>query len=461
LGFTSRSRARGTRLPLPGTDRRRAGFHVPRVLCAIFALLTLAPVVAAQEEPSPAVPPAQVEPYRTPRAGEAFTATVFGHSVDVPARDRTHTSAFDIGVLWIPDGPDGKQVNPFATLFFWRNWNDGGQRLRAVLVGVYDDVRWDFLPGHGRLETVLTFQNLTPPFDRSEYVEGVRVRSEDLRWYEVHGGAGLGYRAPLSPGHQDNALEAALSYEPGYLWFDRADKTAPSYIVPTDTYEGRVHFRFRADTLERNPIELPHEGFAAGLDAVHARRSEWDDWGGPVLGFQSGSEGQEWNTLTLYAAAALPVPFVRSERHRLVASVHGGMSRGVDRFSAFRLGGGPTISDWEALSRPVLPAAAFEEIRSRSYGIMHLEYRYEMLFFAYLRLIGTLAQVDRLRFDDSGGVVARVQPMNALSLGVTSGFLWHSELELGYTYNFGILRQREGESKAGDGAILVHWSKSF
>jgi len=137
------------------------------------------------------------------------------------------------------------------------------------------------------------------------------------------------------------------------------------------------------------------------------------------------------------------------------------MSRGVDRFSAFRLGGGPTISDWEALSRPVLPAAAFEEIRSRSYGIMHLEYRYEMLFFAYLRLIGTLAQIDRLRFDDSGGVVARVQPMNALSLGVTSGFLWHSELELGYTYNFGILRQREGESQAGDGAILVHWSKSF
>jgi hypothetical protein len=144
-------------------------------------------------------------------------------------------------------------LNPFASLFFWRNWNDGGQRLRAIVTGVYNDIRWDFLPGHGRLETVFTFQNLTPPFDRSEYVEGLRILSEDLRRYEVHAGAGLGYRRPVSPGHQDNMLEAALTYEPGYLWFDRGDNTDPSYIVPSDTYEGRIHFRFRFDTFERNP----------------------------------------------------------------------------------------------------------------------------------------------------------------------------------------------------------------
>jgi hypothetical protein len=51
--------------------------------------------------------------------------------------------------------------------------------------------------------------------------------------------------------------------------------------------------------------------------------------------------------------------------------------------------------------------------------------------------------------------------MNALSIGVTSGFFWRSQLELAYSYNFGILRQRGGVSKAGDDAILVHWSKSF
>jgi hypothetical protein len=91
---------------------------------------------------------------------------------------------------------------------------------------------------------------------------------------------------------------------------------------------------------------------------------------------------------------------------------------------------------------------------------MHVEYRYEMLFFAYLRVIGTLAQVDRLRFDDAGRAVARVQPMNALSIGVTTGFFAHSELELGYSYNFGILRHAQ-EARVGRRRHPLHWSKSL
>ena len=159
--------------------------------------------------------------------------------------------------------------------------------------------------------------------------------------------------------------------------------------------------------------------------------------------------------------AATPVPFVHSQRHRLVTSLYGGRAAGVDRFSAFRVGGGPTTADWEYLSRPILPAATPEEITSRSYGILNVEYRYELLFFTYLRLRGTLAQVDRLRFADGGGTVHRMEPMNGVSAGVTTGFLWHSQLELGYAYNFGVLRQRDGTTQAGDGAILFHWSKSL
>ena len=118
-------------------------------------------------------------------------------------------------------------------------------------------------------------------------------------------------------------------------------------------------------------------------------------------------------------------------------------------------------ADWEALSRVVLPGTYLEEFYASTYGILNVEYRYEMLFFAYLRVRGTLAQVERLRFDDAGGVVAHVEPMNALSIGVTTGFFLRSQLELAYSYNFGILRQRDGASESGDGAILVHWSKSF
>lgn len=417
--------------------------------CVILAAAFLADPAVAQE-------------YRTPRAGEAFTGNVFGHSVDVPARDRTRTTVLDVGVQWIPDGPDAKRLNPFASLYLWRNWDNGRQRFRGILLGVYDSIRYDVLPRAGSpFELLATFDNFTVPSDRSEYVEGLRIRSEELKWYQMRAGLGIGYRIPVAPANQDNHLEASLAYEPGYLSFDRGSKTDPGYVVPKDTYEGRVHLRFRLDVMERNPIELPHKGFATGMDAVHGRRENWEDWGGPVLGFESGAEGREWNALSVYSIAAFPVPFVRSERHRFVAGLYAGTARKTDRFSAFRLGGGPTTADWEALSRAVLPGAALEEFYANDYGILNLEYRYEMLFFAYLRVRGTLAQVERLRFNDQGGAVARVEPMNALSIGVTSGFFGHSQLELAYTYNFGILRQREGGAEAGDGVILVHWSKSF
>jgi hypothetical protein len=419
-----------------------------RTALAVMAVLMLGKQSLAQE-------------YRTPRAGEEYTGTVFGHEVTVPERDRTKNTVLDLGVVWIPDGPDKKKVNPFASLFLWRNWDDGRQRFRGIIVGVYDDLRWDIRPLDNPFEVLVTFQNLTPPFDRAEYVEGIRIESEELRWYQAYLGAGVGYRIPLAPRHQDNHLEVALSYEPGYLAFDEAEAPNPAFVLPEDTYEGRIHLRFRADGLERNFIELPHKGYAAGLDAYHARRETWEDWGGPDLGFQDGASRREWNTVSFYAVAATPVPFVHNEKHRLVSSVYWGKARDVDRFSAFRLGGGPMTADWEALSRPVLPAVALEEIESDCYGILNVEYRYELLFFSYLRVRGTLAQVNRLRFADGGGTEHRMEPMNALTVGITTGFLWHSQLELGYGYNFGIIRQRDGQPEKGDGAILLHWSKSF
>jgi hypothetical protein len=420
-----------------------------RTAIALVAVVCFAGTILADED------------YRAPRAGEAYTGTVFGHQVDVPERDRTRNTVLDLGILWMPDGPEKKQIDPFASFFLWRNWFDGGQRLRAIIVGLYDDIRYDFLPTRGPLEVLVTFQNLTPPFDRAEYIEGLRITPEELRSYQAHLGAGVGARIPIAPGQQDNHLEVALSYEAGYLSFGRGEDADPAFIVPRDTYEGRIHLRLRSDALERNFIELPHKGVAMGLDAYHARRESWDDWGGPVTGLHDGRQGKEWNALSLFVVAGTPVPFVRSERHRFVTSFYGGAARDVDRFSAFRLGGGPLTADWEALARPVLPAVALEEITSSAYAILNVEYRYELLFFAFLRIRGTLAQVDRLRFAEGGGTVRRTEPMNALAVGVTTGFLWHSQLELGYGYNFGVLRQRDGRAETGDGAILLHWSKSF
>ena len=72
------------------------------------------------------------------------------------------------------------------------------------------------------------------PLGRSEYVEGQIIRDVEVEWSYVFGGFGLAYRRLLDPGHQDNALELSLTYEPGFRWFKGTSKTSPNFIVPED-----------------------------------------------------------------------------------------------------------------------------------------------------------------------------------------------------------------------------------
>ena len=247
-------------------------------------------------------------------------------------------------------------------------------------------------PGVPRFSLVLTLDSLTLPWARSEYVDGIRIAAGEVKWNQARAGAGLAWRMPLPPGECDNGLDAALTYEPGGLWFSRGSDTAPGYAVPRDTYEGRLHLRLRADALERNLLEMPHRGFAAGLDGLAGWRSRWDPWGFPAA-LETG--GRNWQAVSGFAYAAFaPAPGL-SERHRLVASLHAGTGSDLDRFSAFRLGGGSTWGDFETLSRVVLPGAGVDEFYSSRYAIADLEYRYEALFFLYLQVRGTLAWADR------------------------------------------------------------------
>jgi hypothetical protein len=399
---------------------------------------------------------------RTPRAGEAFTEVVFGSSVTAPERDRRHATVVSVGFQWIPEAVEQRVFVPAGGLFLWRNSPGGDSRLRAVLSGLYDDVRYSraLAPGSG-LEAVATFENVTLPFARSEYVEGRRIGREELTWGSVRAGAGPGYRRALAPGHQDNALEAVIVYEPGYLFFGRGDDTEESFRVPRGTYEGRVHLRVRADGFERNILELPHRGWAAGLDAFAGERSRWEDWGGSVSGIQSGQASKSWRAVSVFAAAAAGVPGVPGERHSLIASAYAGTGHHLDRFSAFRLGGGSNAGDFEALSQPILPAAAFDEFFTSRYGIVNLEYRYQVFFFFYLQARGTLARLERPRFSSAGLVENRTENLRAATAGLTSGLFWDSTLELDYAYNFDLLRQRNGAARLGGAAVYLLWSKEF
>jgi hypothetical protein len=395
-----------------------------------------------------------------PLAGQEYRTTLFGQTVEVPPRDRRHVVAANFGLLWIPNGPTFYETLPFGSLYIWHNWEEERTRLRATISVAFNDIQYTRQSRDG-WETILTFTNIVIPFGRSEYVEGQRISGVDIQWNQVYGGAGIGYRTPLAPGHQDSAMEMTLTYEPGYLWFQRSHDTAPSFKTPSDTLEHRVRFKMRADTLDRNLMELPHRGFSGGADVLYGRRQRWNDWG--QVGFEAPdvARQREYLAVSAYALAAGGVPFVESDMHRLIASLYGGIGKDLDRFSAFRLPGRPTGYEWEAISRPVLPGVAFNELFPTKYGIADLMYRYQALFFVYPYVRANYAIVERPRFQPNGTIRTQMDSLPSLGGGIVSGAPWRSQIELNYSYNFGIFRDPGGTPREGGHSFFFLWSKEL
>lgn len=310
-------------------------------------------------------------------------------------------------------------------------------------------------------ELVLTFNNTIIPLGRSEYVQGQRISAVEVEWSYVFAGVGIGYRERLPGKSQDNAVEVTLTYEPGYRWFQRSSGTSPNFIVPSDTYEGRGHFRLRLDALDRNLMELPHRGYAFGCDALYGHRAKWSQWGGVAFPSPDVHKEKEYLLASAYAVAAGGIPFVASERHRLISSLYGGIGKNLDRFSTFRLPGRPTGYEWEALSLPVMPGVAFNELFPTRYGIADLMYRYEALFFLYPYIRATYGIVERPRFGPDGAIRFQMDSLPALGGGVISGAPWRSQIEFGYSYNFGIFRDPGGHISLGGHGFFALWSKEM
>ena len=209
------------------------------------------------------------------------------------------------------------------------------------------------------------------------------------------------------------------------------------------------------DGLRRNLLELPHEGWAGGVDIELTRRNRWSDanYGGTDF---SGESTRDYVKLSGYLMGAMGIPGL-SERNRFLVSVYGGFApgRNLDRFSAFRIGGGPFPNETDDLYRVAYPGATFNQFPVTDYVVGTVEYRRELLFFLYLHLRGTFTWANRdiltpdtLKFSDDNG--------EAFSAGLTSGFFWKSQLYVEYAHDTGLLRNgRSGES------ALVLWSKSF
>ena len=407
--------------------------------------------------------------YRSVRAGEGFQTSLFGFDAKVEPRDRRSTSAFDLGATAYFNGPDETQFLPFASFYFWRR-PDERRFLRATVGGLYNDVTAARSFGDSPFEVVFAFENNTVPFDDNAlWVDGERNEDEEMRKMWVRGGLGVGYRRQLVPGWKplvftdrvdpqkpDNMFSIYALAEPKYLYFGKRN-AIDRFVLPQDTFEldGRVAMRW--DSLERNLLELAHRGFAVGFDGVYGWRANWEDWG--IDGVERAERGRHPKLLTTYAVAATGIPGI-SERHRLISTVHAGWGWDVDRFSFVRVGGGPSGNEFLSLSRPTLPGAAISEFTPKHYAVALAEYRYELLFFTYIGVYGGVGWLDRERLGDlgfAGGIRKQNDVLYPVGARLTTGFAFHTQLEVEYNYNFDVIRDRD----RGASELVVHVSKSF
>jgi hypothetical protein len=393
----------------------------------------------------------ETDAYRTPLAGEEANLAFMGRSIHIPARDRANNLAFTLGGISFSPQLGGHAAIPFAALYVRHRWEKS--RARAV-VALFDNEA-DVARSFGAFELLGHWENDTVPFSRAEIVNGSEVAESEIVWGSFSGWIGGGWRRPVAPYQSDNDLRLQIFYHAGYLYSWPVQATGHAVRLPPDTYVHGVRFRGRYDGFRRNLMELPHEGWAAGGDIELTRRNIWSDanYGGADF---SGNSTRDYVKLSGYLMGAMGIPGM-SERNRFLFSVYGGFAPGhnLDRFSAFRIGGGPFPNETDDLSRVSYPGAMFSQFPVTDYVVGTVEYRRELLFFLYLHLRGTVTWVNRDILTPSNFTFS-ADHGEAFSTGITSGFYWKSMVYLEYAHDDGLLRNgRSGES------VLVLWSKSF
>ena len=420
------------------------------VVCLLVALCAQASELSAPAKPPPAE--AKQEEYHTPLAGESCTVTWLGESYPVPGRNRCDAFAIMFGGTVFLPGLGGSDALPVAALY-WRR-ESPASKTRLVFSLFVNEL--DHAVKYEPFELLAHLENNTIPFPSTEIEDGKSVKEGSIVWGQVAAWLGAGYRLPVAPLQMDNDLRLQLFYEGGYLYSGRTKDSGAQVSLPPDTYTHGMRLRVRYDGMRRNLMELLHLGFAGGLDMEWGRRAHWSDanYGGKIL-FKG--QTQEFAKLSGYLIWALPIPLL-SERNRFLVTFHGGMeAMGVlDRFSSYRIGGGPFPTETDDLQRAPYPGAMFNQLPASNYVIGAAEYRRELLPFLYLHLRGTLAWADRDLLTSPSSVEHDSDLGKAITFGITSGFPWASEINLEYTHDDGFLRH----GQPGDN-VLVLWSKGF
>jgi len=214
----------------------------------------------------------------------------------------------------------------------------------------------------------------------------------------------------------------------------------------------------RFDALDRNLMELPHRGYAFGCEAMYGHRAHWSQWGGVAFPSPDVHKEKEYLLASAYAVAAGGIPFVASERHRLISSLYGGIGKNLDRFSTFRLPGRPTGYEWRPCRFPSCRASRSTSSFQHAMVLRTSPIAMRRCSF-YIR--ATYGIVERPRFGPDGAIRFQMDSLPALGGGVISGAPWRSQIEFGYSYNFGIFRDPGGHVSLGGHGFFALWSKEI
>jgi len=353
-------------------------------------------------------------------------------------RDRSSVTALSAGFAAVAPSVPDNGVLPFGDLYLWRR-PDRDTFFRGVVAGVANEI---FFSKSARrmqpFEGVFTFENYTVPVDQTFFVDGMPIDDEELRWGQVYPGLGVGFRRPLASGRNDNMLAVTFLAEPGVLYFNEGNDTDAGFSVPENTFEVRARLQMRLDALQRNALELPDQGYATGFDTVYGYRANWDPWGPSA----QNDANIDYLAFEGYLFGASRVPFVESNRHRLLGSLHGGLGANQDRFSAFHVGGGPRPygDEYGGIRRPIIPGALINEFEAPSYAVLLGEYRWELIPSTFLSLRSSFSYVDRLR-SKNGQVVESNDFLASAGFRITTLFLLETKLQLDYNFSAGVIRR--------------------
>jgi len=386
----------------------------------------------------------------TPVSGTGFRTTVFGEQQTVPAWNRRSLRAWQIGIQFNSPNPEERALLPIASVYWWEHPVQNEMLFYGSSVLVYNEIFFaEALTPSSRFESVLTLNSNTIPISQTEVIDGKEVFSDSLHWGYIRPGIGLGYREQIGP-YNDNMFAVDFIVEPGVLYFGRSGDTASNFITPENTFEIRTRLELRRDELTRNILNMAHTGYAAGANLLYGHRATWNNWG---INGQEDGDGRNYTEFEAYWLGASGVPFVESERHKLLGYFHGGVGHNLDRFSAERVGGGPNPKgdSYSEIWRPLLPGAQIYEFFPENYAIAAAEYRWEATFFTYLSAGGGVGTLNPLRQTNQG--IKRKQTIYPFAgAQLVTGFLGDTRITLTYTRNWGV--NRNGKSGGNE---LMAW----